>query len=300
LRVVFDLVRARYGDLVRRRFEIALVLSLVIHGIAIWKWFPHEPLQLTPGDNPNQDPKQQLALRLVPSQPAKPEPPPAPAREAPPAPAPPPRPRAVIPRPITRPAPPVIATPAPAPAFVPPPTAPVPPPVVTAPATPAPPPPPMTGDLATYIEQRRRARGETGDAPANVDSESARRDRAIAQNLASLSTQSFGEVPRNGGGTFQIRRLDYDDAQFTFYGWSKDINRRTFQVIDVRKGTNENISIAVVRKIISIIREYEPGDFRWHSIRLARDLTLSARPEDNADLERFMMQEFFNESGRAR
>jgi hypothetical protein len=298
VRVVFDLVRARYGDLVRRRFEIALVVSLVIHGIVIWKWLPHEPLQLTPGENPTQDPNQQLSLRIVPSQPATPQAPPAVMREAPPAPAPLPRPRAVIPRRIPTPTPPVIATPAPAPSIVTPPAAPVAPAVAVAPTPPAPPPP--TSDLASYIEQRRRARGESGDAPANVDSDSARRDRAIAQNLASLSTSTFGQAPQNGGGTFQIRRLDYDDAQFTFYGWSKEINKRTFQVIDVRKGSNDNISIAVVRKIISIIRDYEPGDFRWHSLRLSRDLTLSARPEDNAELEKFMMQEFFTETGRAR
>ena len=298
MRVVFDLVRAREGDLVRRRFEIALVISLLIHAVVVWKWLPHEPIVLTPGDNPSQDPNQQLSLRVVPSRPATPQQP-AQIREAPPPPAPIQRPRAPIPRPITRPTPPVLATPAPAPAIVSPPAAPVPPPVVVTPAPPAPA-QPMTQDLASYIEQRRRARGEAGDAPANVDSDSARRDRAIAQNLASLSTSTFGEVPRNGGGTFQIRRLDYDDAQFSFYGWSKEINKRTFQVIDVRKGTNENISIAVVRKIISIIREYEPGDFRWHSLRLSRDLTLSARPEDNADLEKFMMQEFFTDAGRAR
>lgn len=299
MRVVFDLVRSRYGDLVRRRFEIALVVSLLIHGIAMWKWFPHEPIQLTPGDNPTKEPNPQLALRIVPSQPAKPQAPTAVQREAPPAPAPPPRPRAAIPRPVPTPTPPVISAPAPAPAIVPPPAAPVPPPIAVAPTPPAPP-PPVAGDLAAYIEQRRRARGETGDAPANVDSDSARRDRAIAQNLASLSQSTFGEAPKNGGGTFQIRRLDYDDAQFTFYGWSKEINRRTFQVIDVRKGSNENINIAVVRRIISIIRDYEPGDFRWHSLRLARDMTLSARPEDNGELERFMMEEFFTAPGRAR
>ncbi|MFO1305004.1 MAG: hypothetical protein U1F54_14815 [Burkholderiales bacterium] len=297
MRVVFDLVRAREGDIIRRRVEIALVVSLLIHGIAMWKWFPHEPLVLTPGDNPSNDPSQQLSVRVAPSRPATPEPPAA-QREAPPAPAPPPRPRAVVPRPLPRPTPPVITSPVPAPEF-PAPAAPAPPPVVVTPAPPAPPPPVM-GDLASYIEQRRRARGESGDAPANVDSDSARRDRAIAQNLASMQSSTFGQVPQNGGGTFQIRRLEYDDAQFSFYGWSKEINRRTFQVIDVRKGNNPDISTAVVRKIISIIRDYESGDFRWHSIRLARDLTLSARPEDNADLERFMMQEFFTDSGRAR
>jgi hypothetical protein len=201
LRVVFDLVRARYGDLLRRRFEVALVASLLIHGIAIYKWFPHEPLQLTPGDNPEQDPGQRLALRIVPSRPATPQPPPAVMREAPPAPTPPPRPRAVIPRPIPRPTPPVIATPAPAPAIVAPPAAPAPPPVVVTPAPPAPP-PVMASDLASYIEQRRRARGETGDAPANVDSDSARRGRAVAQNLASGLTCTCGEGPGPRGGAW--------------------------------------------------------------------------------------------------
>ena len=297
MRVVFDLVRAREGDLVRRRVEIALVVSLLLHGLAMWKWFPHEPIVLTPGDNPSNEPSQQLSVRVAPSRPATPAPP-ASMREAPPAPAPPPRPRAVVPRPIPRPTPPVMTSPVPGPDFAAP-VAPAPPPVVVTPAPPAPP-PPMTGDLASYIEQRRRARGESGDAPATTDSDSARRDRAIAQNLASLQSSTFGQVPQNGGGTFQIRRLDYDDAQFSFYGWSKEINRRTFQVIDVRKGTSPDINTAVVRKIISIIRDYESGDFRWHSIRLARDMTLSARPEDNAELERFMMQEFFTDVGRAR
>ena len=86
MRVVFDLVRAREGDRVRRRFEIALVISLLFHGVVIWKWLPHEPIVLTPGDNPSQDPNQQLSLRIVPSQPATPQPP-ASTREAPPPPA---------------------------------------------------------------------------------------------------------------------------------------------------------------------------------------------------------------------
>jgi hypothetical protein len=61
----------------------------------------------------------------------------------------------------------------------------------------------------------------------------------------------------------------------------------------VRKGENSDIRIAVVRKMIGIIREHESGEFLWESHRLGKQLTLSARARDNAELESFMMQEFF-------
>ncbi len=169
-------------------------------------------------------------------------------------------------------------------------------------AAPAPvPPPPIEGDLQAYVEARRRARGETGEgvAPGSSDAakaaadETARRDRLVAANLGQLQSSTFGNEAKNGGGTFQLRNLGYDSADFTFFGWNKDIKRRTFQVIEVRKGDAESINIAVVRKIIAIIREHEQGDFRWESKRLGRDMMLSARTTDNAKLEAFMMEEFF-------
>ena len=299
MRFVFDLVRAREGELVRRRFEVALAVSLLIHALALWQFLSHEPL-LRHGDVLAKS-EEPLSLRLVPSRPAVVEPP-RPAQEAPPPPAVKPQPPRIAPRRTTPPPPPVMTAPRPAPPIA---VAPQPPPPAPPPPAPQPEPvpapsPPMAGDLASYIAERRRARGETGESTATVDSESARRDRAIAQNLASMQTSTFGELPRNGGGTFQIRSLDYDNAQFTFFGWNKDINRRAFQVIDVRKGDSATIELAIVRKIIGIIRDYEPGDFLWHSVRLGRDLTLSARASDNAELESFMMQEFFTASGRPR
>jgi hypothetical protein len=45
--------------------------------------------------------------------------------------------------------------------------------------------------------------------------------------------------------------------------------------------------------MIAIIRDNESGDFVWVSQRLGRNLTLSARPSENAGLEDFLMQEFF-------
>ena len=66
----------------------------------------------------------------------------------------------------------------------------------------------------------------------------------------------------------------------------------------MRKGNNSDIDIAVIRKMIEIIRDYERGDFKWYSKRTGKTLTLSARARDNAGLEEFMMQEFREELHR--
>ena len=95
-------------------------------------------------------------------------------------------------------------------------------------------------------------------------------------------------------------RMGYDDAEFLFFGWNKEIRRKTKQLITVRKGNNSNMRIAVVRKMIAIIREHEQGDFLWESQRLGRDVTLSARARDTAGLEEFLMREFFPDTRPSR
>jgi hypothetical protein len=106
-------------------------------------------------------------------------------------------------------------------------------------------------------------------------------------------TPTFGD-DRNGGGIFRIERMGYDAAEFYFFGWNTDIRRNSKQLIEVRKGDNPDIRIAVVRRMIAIIRDREPEDFVWVSQRLGRNVTLSARQSDNAGLEDFLMQEFFD------
>ena len=160
--------------------------------------------------------------------------------------------------------------------------------------------PPAETDLSSYIAARRSARGE---APATsesnapnappAESEKERLNRIVAANLGLNKTPTFGDDPKRGGGMFQIRRIGYDDAEFYFNGWDQDIGRVARQIIEVRKGTNSDIRIAVVRRIIEIIRAHEPGDFTWVSRRASRGVTLSARLADNAALEDYMMREFF-------
>ncbi|HET7098514.1 MAG TPA: hypothetical protein VFJ68_14090 [Casimicrobiaceae bacterium] len=292
---------------------LTLILSLLIHIAALWEVLPKLPLLNGEKKELPSIAEERLAVRLMPQvqQPSTPSAPAprvqgTPSAPATPASPPPPKPRAQKPPTQTPPAPspPVVATAPPTQSrpALPPPT----PEKPTLPPAPAPPspsisPPTVAQDLASYIAARRAARGEP-DAPASnapappvpTETDAERRNRIVAANLASLNTPTFGTEPRNSGGIFQIRRLGYDDAEFTFYGWNKDIKRRTSQKIEVRRGNNSDIRVAVVRRIIEVIRDYEQEDFNWSSQRLGHVVVLSARPADNAGLESFMMEEFFS------
>ena len=125
-----------------------------------------------------------------------------------------------------------------------------------------------------------------------MEDENARANRLAAANLGSDRKATFGPEKR-GGGVFHIQHMGYDYAEFLFFGWNKDIRRNTQQMIEVRKGGNADIRIAIVRRMIAIIRDHEQGDFVWESQRLGRNVNLSARAKDNAGLEEFMMREFF-------
>ncbi|MCJ7838809.1 MAG: hypothetical protein MUP61_06300, partial [Burkholderiales bacterium] len=230
---------------------LAFAASLLLHLAVLWQWLPRLHL-LSPDETRPGVATSTLLVRLAPP------PSPPPAAKAPaqlPAPVPRARPPIVAARP--RPAPPVIALKRPAPEV------PLPPPIVPKPAETAPPRAPAMGDLASYIEARRRARGQPapGASAENtaivkpVEDDKARSDRIVAENLGTPRAQTFGYDPKQGGGLFQIRRMGYDYAEFYFFGWNEDVRRNTKQLIEVRRGDNRDLRIAVVRRMISIIRE---------------------------------------------
>jgi hypothetical protein len=284
---------------------VAFALSLIVHIAALWEWLPRMRPMTFDALAPSEA-NAPLAVRLAAPQSALSVPAPASA----PSPGRQPQRLQVAksrpPKAVTRapPAPPVIAVEPPAPGIA---LSPPASPPVAAPTPPMPAAPPLEGDLSSYIAARRRARGETESssspgttASAPAEDDIARRDRIVASNLASLNSQTFGEAPKNSGGIFGITRMGYTDAEFTFFGWNKDIRRRASQRIEVRQGDNSDIRIAVVRRMIAIIREYEQEDFVWESRRLSRNVSLSARLTDNAELEDFLMREFFDASGLVR
>jgi len=295
--------------LLQRGFAIALAVSLLIHAVLLWEWLPRLDMKpFSPELGSVSDKVPPLAVLVLPPSPsaapppaAAPTPPPPPPtaeprKPVPPAPAPRPPPRVITsprrseaPRVVTAPPPPPLQLPEPAPVPAP----------LPAPA-PAPKPAPATqqyADLSDYIAAQRRTRGEApqGNAPnpGTGEDENARRERAIAANLASLNDRPRGADQRETGGVFQITEIGYDYAQFTFYGWHLEAKRRLTQNIEVRRGSDPDIRTAVVRRMISIIRDYEQGDFTWRSNRLGGVVTLSARPEDETSLQSFLMTEFF-------
>ena len=276
---------------------IAIGLSLLLHLALMWKWLPEIHLPSPELDERGQS-KGSISVELAPA-PKPPSAPPSapsiqaqPQRPAPARPAPPPRPTS----------PPVLALRTPAPAA---PTTAVPPP--SPPVAPAPPAPParpqINDDFASFVDARRRARGDVPAPPSSggaanapaTESDNARANRLAAANLATQQKQTFGYDPSQGGGVFQLVRVGYLDAEFLFFGWNRDVRRNTKQLIEVPKGNNPDTRIAVVRRMIAIIRDYEQQDFLWQSQRLGKSLMLSARPRDNAGLEEFMMLEFFGD-----
>lgn len=291
-----------HGDSVRiPSVWLAFAVSVLLHALLLWSgWLP-DLRSLTLEDPTKGRSEGALAVRISPpprtaAPAAQPSPPPSPA------PAPSAKALATPPGKATREAPRLLAREAaPSRAVVPPPSAATPPPAAASPA--------VQGDLASLVEARRRAREQVASPPsapalaqtARVETEQERDNRIAAERLGLNRTPSFdGGERRSGGGIFQVARLGYEDAEFFFYGWNKQIRRNSRQMIEVRRGDAPSMEVAVVRKMISIIREYTKEDFTWDSQRLGREVVLSARPGDNAQLEDFMMREFFYQAPPAR
>jgi hypothetical protein len=148
--------------------------------------------------------------------------------------------------------------------------------------------PSVGGDLSSSIAARRHEHAEESAAPA---AGGGGHDRVVAGMPAPQSP--IDEDRRHRGGVFAITRMAYDDAEFLFFGWKDDTDAAPAQAIQVRLGANRDMRIAVVRRMIALIREHERGEFQWQSWRLGRIVELSARPEDSVGLEDFLLREFF-------
>lgn len=278
--IAFDDLQPRRDGVTIPAIWVAVGLSILLHVLVISGWLPW--LRLPAFEQPMQEMTPPLTVELQPppgppaASPApRVSPPPVPAREARP-PAPRPQPPSAATKPPAE--PPVLTQKEPAPAAAPP------------------------GDFAAMVEARRRARGDPAppDAPpattgtTPTEDEAARRNRIASTNINPQGPIAFGYDPSRSGGVFHIERMTSDYAEFRFVGWHIEAKRRVLYRIEVSRGNNPDIQTAVVRRVIAIIRDYEPGDFRWDSFRLGASVTLSARPRDQAALEAFLMEEFFS------
>ncbi|WP_426175812.1 hypothetical protein [Massilia sp. TWR1-2-2] len=162
-------------------------------------------------------------------------------------------------------------------------------------------PPPQEVDMQAYVEARRKARGakEPSDQPAE-ESENARADRIAKANIAAANGRSRGDDKNETGGVFTLTNKTSLSADLKFRGWNPNFKRRWLQQVTVEVGGEPDVEIAVVKKMIELIRKEKTGDFEWDSHRLQRVVTMSARPADTAELQAFLFKEMFPEYKRGR
>ena len=154
--------------------------------------------------------------------------------------------------------------------------------------------------MQSYVEaqraRRQAAEGFSGRAPTRFPA-------APAAGLEPSEDEiRLAKVKRNltvgTSGIFQIISIESRRAAFSFRGWTNDSSNVRREYVQVEIGNNSSIEIAIVRKMIELIRRYYQGNFNWESQRLDRTVVLSARLEDNEGLEAFLLKEFFGEALR--
>lgn len=280
-----DFLRRPHGDKfirlnISRNTLIALIISIFLHALILSFVVPIS------FDKPSAPP-QTIEVSLAPKPVAVA--PPAEISNVPPQTKPEPKPktqpkipRVITVKPKTEPpvfsVPDVLATPKPEP---------VPQPPNEAPATESAP-----TDMASYIKQQQ-ARRNVAEADAarqnseavareNGPSEEQKRDERIKNNF------------KNGtNGIFEITSLGGRHAAFSFKGWTNDYSNARRESFEVEAATGQDVRLLMIKKMIALIRKHYQGDFNWESQRLGRTVVQSARLEDNAGLEDFMMMEFF-------
>jgi hypothetical protein len=154
-------------------------------------------------------------------------------------------------------------------------------------------------DMMAYVNARREQRqmAEGDAAKQNAD--------AVARELGPSAEQIRDERVRNNfkngtNGIFEITSLSGRHAGFSFRGWTNDYSNSRRESFEVEAGSGQDVRLVMIKKMISLIRQHYQGDFNWESQRLGRTIVQSARPEDNAGLEDFMMMEFFGSNYKHR
>jgi hypothetical protein len=254
---------------ISRKTLIASIVSVLVHLLALYL-FTLLPKQQSPIDANNQP----LNVTLASPEPPQVKAPPEPVKQTAPKLSPKPKQQSRV----------IAQQPPPVPAAnqfsVP--QQPVVPPKPVTPPTPTPHAAPLNlnqpTDLASYAKVQKAKRGDTEDS---------------ATTTSDQSQASSAPPPGGEHGAFQITHMDGRRATYTFRGWNGDMSFTHLETYAIEAPIEGDIRMEVIRSQIAIIRRYYSGDFTFYSERLHRVVTLSARKEDTAGLEDFLMREYF-------
>lgn len=147
-------------------------------------------------------------------------------------------------------------------------------------------------DMASYVKQQQAKRLASEVSAAKQNAEAVARE--IGPSAEQVRDERIKNNFKNGtNGIFEITSLGGRHAAFSFRGWTNDYSNSRRESFEVEVSTGQDVRLVMIKKMISLIRMHYQGDFNWESQRLGRVIVQSARPEDNAGLEDFMMMEFF-------
>ncbi|CAN4269051.1 hypothetical protein MCECM63_00619 [Methylophilaceae bacterium] len=254
---------------VERNTLLAIVFSLLVHGLILFLALPQLNLDSAAM------PPTTIQVSLAPP-PAEPPPPPVELPKPTKKPKPISRPKVMTQKPSSKPSDFNLPEAAPSPA----PSAPV------APAKDQP------VDMMAYVNAKRQQRLAMENDAAKQNAEAVAKEQGpSAEQVREQRIKDNLKVGTNG--IFEITSLSPRHAGFSFRGWTNDYSNARREAFEVEAGVGQDIRLLVVRKMIVLIRQHYQGDFNWESQRLGRVVIQSARPEDNAGLEDFMMMEFF-------
>jgi hypothetical protein len=147
-------------------------------------------------------------------------------------------------------------------------------------------------DMASYIKAQQAKRNAQEADAGRQNAEAVARE--VGPNQEQIRDERIKNNFKNGtNGIFEITSLSGRHAAFSFKGWTNDYSNARRESFEVEASTGQDVRLVMIRKMISLIRRHYDGDFNWQSERLHREIVKSARLEDSAELEEFMMMEFF-------
>lgn len=147
-------------------------------------------------------------------------------------------------------------------------------------------------DMASYVKAMQAKRQNADAVAAQVNAEAVARERGATE--AQLRDERIKRNLKYGtNGIFEITSLGQRNATFAFRGWTNDYSASKRQFYEVEATGGQDVRLVMIRRMIALIREHYDGEFNWESQRLGRSVIQSARLEDNAGLEDFLMMEFF-------
>ncbi len=147
-------------------------------------------------------------------------------------------------------------------------------------------------DMASYVKAMQSKRQDSEAVAAQINAEAVARERGPSEEQ--LREERIKKNLKYGtNGIFEITSMSQRNATFAFRGWTNDYSASKRQFYEVEASGGQDVRLVMIRRMIALIREHYDGDFQWESHRLGRSVTQSARMEDNAGLEDFLMMEFF-------